>query len=95
MSQLNFFHQMQGKSQADRVMWHLEEHGRITNLQCHELYGIRHCPSVIREIRQRLAKSGRYEIVNERKKGCDRFGNKVWWDDYVLKEKEQKRANFA
>lgn len=85
--QMNIFHQLKGKSQADKVLWHLEQYGRITNMQCHDLYGIRHAPSVIRDIRKKLAIADKYEIINEKKKGCNRFGEKVWWEDYVLKEK--------
>ena len=90
--QLSVFHQVERTTQVGRVMWHLQEYGFITNKQCHELYGIRHCPSVIRDIREKLAKEGRYEIVNREKKGCNRYGEPTTWDEYVLKEKEQKRV---
>lgn len=83
--QQSLFSQWQGKSQADRVLWHLQTYGRITNLQCHDLYGIRHCPSVIRDLRKKFLKeNSKYSIINEKKKGCNRFGEPVWWDDYVL-----------
>lgn len=83
--QQSLFSQWQGKSQADRVLWHLQTYGRITNLQCHDLYGIRHCPSVIRDLRKKFLKENNgYSIINEKKKGCNRFGEPVWWDDYVL-----------
>ena len=55
MKQLDLFHQLKGKSQEDRVMWFLKEFGRISNKQCHEILGIRHAPSVIRNLRKKLA----------------------------------------
>ena len=83
--QQSLFSQWQGKTQSERVLWHLQTYGRITNLQCHDLYGIRHCPSVIRDLRKRFLKENNgYSIINEKKKGADRYGNPVWWDDYVL-----------
>lgn len=87
MTQLDLSHLLKGKSQEDKVMWFLEKHGRITNMQCHEVFGIRHAPSIIRNLRKKLAVKDEYEIVNERKEGCNRFGEKTWWDDYVLKKK--------
>ena len=86
---------LKGKSQADKVLWFLETHGRITNLQCHEILGIRHAPSVIRDLRKRFKNlNSPYEIINERKKGCNRFGEPCWWDEYVLiNRKEQENAN--
>jgi hypothetical protein len=87
--QLDLFNQLKGKSQADKVLWYLETHGRITNMQCHEIFGIRHAPSVIRDLRKRFQLQGnKYEIINEHKKGCNRFGEPVIWDDYVLKKKD-------
>ena len=77
---------LKGKSQVEKVWWWLQVHGRITNMQCHEIFGIRHCPSVIRDLRKKLANT-EWEIINERKEGCNRFGEPVWWDDYVLKAK--------
>ena len=77
---------LKGKSQVEKVWWFLQNHGRITNLQCHEIFGIRHCPSVIKKIRKKIEPT-QWEIVNERKKGCNRFGEPTWWDDYVLKTK--------
>lgn len=58
--------ELQGKSQADKVLWWLQKHGSITNAQCHEIFGIRHCPSVIRDIRKKFEQEGnRYEIINK------------------------------
>jgi len=80
-----FFKDFCKKSQADKIYWHLQEFGSITNLQCHAIYGIRHAPSVIRDIRQRLRFEGdHYRIENETKKGCNRFGKPSNWDVYKL-----------
>lgn len=75
--------ELKGKSQPDMVLWFLEKYGRISNLQCHEFFGIRHAPSVIRALRKRFENTD-YAIINEHKKGKDRFGNNTKWDDYVL-----------
>ncbi len=80
-----FFKGFCKSTQADKVLWHLENFGSITNLQCHAIYGIRHAPSVIRDLRQRLKFQGnKYKIENRTKKGGDRFGNAISWDEYVL-----------
>lgn len=84
--------QLKGKTQADKVLWFLENYGRISNEQCHRLLGIRHAPDAIRILRKRFLQIGEYEILNEHKKGCNRFGEPVWWVDYVLvRKKEGKR----
>ena len=81
-------------TQSDIVFWHLQKYGRITNLQCHELYGIRHCPSVIRDLKKKLVQQGcEYEIICERKKGCSRFGAKTWWKDYILVKTTSQSAS--
>ena len=42
-----------------------------------------------RDLRKRFQLQGnKYEIINEHKKGCNRFGEPVIWDDYVLKKKD-------
>lgn len=92
VAQLGLFDQLKGKSQAEKVLWYLQNHGRITNMQCHEIFGIRHAPSVIRDLRKKFLQQGsEYEIINERKEGCNRFGEPCYWDDYVLKKKEPKQ----
>lgn len=75
-------------TQAERVFNHLMEHGEITNMQCHLLYGIRHCPSVIRDIKKKLElEHSRYEIDTKPAKGCNRYGEKTNWLVYYLKQK--------
>lgn len=77
-----------GKSQASKVLWYLKTHGSITNMQCHEIFGIRHAPSVIRDIRKKFKEqNSEYEVVNEPEKGCNRFGEPCHWVRYTLKKK--------
>lgn len=68
-------------SQAERVYNHLLWRGSITNAEAHEQYGIRHLPSVIRDIKEKY----KVEFDKERLTGCNRFGDKVWWEKYILK----------
>lgn len=75
--------------QADKVWWHLKHLGKITNKDCHEIYGIRHCPSVIRDLRNNPFTYGdnHFYIESVRVNGeVDRFGNKVFHDIYTLKQ---------
>lgn len=68
-------------SQAERVYNHLQLWGSITNAQAHEMYGIRYLPSVIRDIKKHY----KVDFDKERLTGCNRFGDKVWWEKYILK----------
>lgn len=72
-------------SQAERVYNHLQIFGSITNAQAHEMYGIRHLPSVIRDIKEKF--NAEFE-PNQRITGCNQFGEKVWWEKYILKKKD-------
>ena len=70
-------------TQAERVYNHLQVFGSITNAQAHEMYGIRHLPSVIRDIKEKY----KAEFApNERITGVNRFGEPTWWDKYILKQ---------
>ena len=40
-------------SQSERIYTHLRIFGTITNAQAHNDYGIRHLPSVIRDIKKK------------------------------------------
>lgn len=83
-----FLRQLKGKSQADKILWYLENHGRITNKQCSSMFGIQHTPGAIRTLRKRFEKQGsEYEIKNETKNGLNIFGEKSHWDEYVLVKK--------
>ena len=86
MQDLSF---LRGKTQADKVFWFLQNYGSITNAQCHEIFGIRHGSSAIRDLRKRFRMTGEpYEITNEPQKGCNRFGEPCHWDKYTLVIKE-------
>ena len=71
-------------TQAKRIYNHLIKEGTITNAQAHNLYGIRHLPAVIRDIK----KIYNIMIFDWPAKGKNRFGEKVWWKVYSLNEKE-------
>ena len=74
--------------QADKVWWHLKKFGKITNKECHEIYGIRHCPSVIRDIRNNPFVYGdqHFYIEDIRNKEPDRWGNVSNFEIYTLKQ---------
>lgn len=75
--------------QADKVWWHLKNFGKITNKDCHEVYGIRHCPSVIRILRDNPFTYGEnhFYIESVRVNGeVDRFGKATFHDVYTLKQ---------
>jgi len=77
-------------SQIDRVYHHLLEHGEITNMQCHLLYGIRHCPSVIRGIKKKLERENQpYYIDTHEANGANRYGDKTTWYVYCLKSMDE------
>lgn len=74
------------KTQAQMVFWHLEKYGKITNQQAHDIYGIRHCPSVIRDLRDMFReKQAPYKIDNNHIDGFNRWGKKTTYDEYTLK----------
>lgn len=74
--------------QTDKVWWHLKNFGKITNKECHEIYGIRHCPSVIRDIRNNPFVYGEqhFYIQDVRNKEPDRWGNVSNFEIYTLKQ---------
>lgn len=59
-------------TQAKRIYNHLIKEGTITNAQAHNLYGIRHLPAVIRDIK----KIYNIMIFDWSAKGKNRFGEK-------------------
>lgn len=71
-------------TQAERVYNHLLIFGYITNAQANEMYGIRHLPGVIRDIKEQY----HAKFDKERMTGCNRFGEKVWWEKYILRPPE-------
>lgn len=75
------------KTQAQMIFWHLQKFGKITNQQAHDIYGIRHCPSVIRDLRDMFReKHAPYTIENEHIDGVNRWGKKTTYDEYTLRE---------
>ncbi len=67
-------------TQEERVFTHLQIWGTITNAQAHEDYGIRHLPSVIRDI-----KKNREVVIDEEwAEGINRFNEKCRWKIYKL-----------
>jgi hypothetical protein len=74
--------------QADKVWWHLKNLGSITNKICHEVYGIRHCPSVIRDIRDNPFTYGdnHFYIEDIRNNEPDRWGKSSNFEIYTLKQ---------
>ena len=73
-------------SQAERVYNHLQVFGFITNEQAHTMYGFRHLPAIIRDIKKQ------YNAIfdEEWMEGCNRFGEPVRWKKYILKPQEPK-----
>lgn len=78
-------------SQIDIVEHHLLEKGQITNMEAHDLYGIRHLPSVIKDLKDRLMEKRTYYIDFEDKTGVNRFGNKVKFRVYKLMKAEDEK----
>lgn len=73
------------KTQAQMLFWHLQQFNTITNQQAHEIYGIRHCPSVIRDLRDMFRdKNAPYRIINVTINGYNRWGKKTNYDEYTL-----------
>lgn len=75
-------------SQSERIYTHLQAFGTITNAQAHNDYGIRHLPSVIRDIK----KLYNIPIYDWWEKGVNRFNEKCQWKVYSLYEQKQKTA---
>jgi hypothetical protein len=80
------FEKFAGCSQPKKLWWHLKQFGFITNKDCHEFYGIRHCPAVIRDLKDNLKYfgAGDAQIVSVEKSGVDRWGNKTPFVEYTL-----------
>lgn len=85
------FDKLRNKTQDDRVLWHLEKFGKITNLIGFEVYRICHIPRKICNLRERFKfeKNG-YEIINRTKEGVNSWGKKCTYDEYVLIKNEDK-----
>ena len=75
-------------TQAARIYEHLKQKGTITNAQSHNLYGIRHLPAIIRDIKKLYGA----KISDDTQKGKNRFGEHCWWKVYRLEENEPQTA---
>lgn len=71
-------------TQESRVLGHLKKNGTITNAQAHNLYGIRHLPSIIRNIK----KHTKYSITDWWEEGVNRFSEKCRWKVYAIDEQQ-------
>lgn len=73
-------------SQPKKVFWHLKHYGKITNKECHEIYGIRHAPAVIRDLKDNLKyySDMRIGVDTIDKSEIDRWGNKTPFVEYIL-----------
>lgn len=71
-------------SQIERVYAHLQIRGSITNAEAHDLYGIRHLPSVIRGIKKKYGVS----FADEWKDGKNRYSEKCHWKVYKIEQKQ-------
>lgn len=70
--------------QSERIYNHLQIFGTITNAQAHSDYGIRHLPSVIRDIKKRYG----VKIYTWWESGNNRFNEKCRWEVYSLNEQK-------
>jgi len=84
------FEILKGKSQVERVRWHLLEFGRISNEQAHSLYGIRHLPRRIMDLEELLIQEkSDYWIEHIKKTGVNRFGDTTPFVDYTLRDSKE------
>ena len=72
------------KTQKDRVLDHLKEHGTITSWEAIQNYGITRLSEYIRQLRR-----DGYIITSNWTENINRYGDKVRYVIYELKEKEQ------
>ena len=72
------------KTQKDRVLDHLKEHGTITSWEAIQNYGITRLSEYIRQLRL-----DGYMIASNWTENINRYGDKVRYVIYELKEKEQ------
>lgn len=74
--------------QPDKVWWHLKHFGTITNTECREIYGINHCPSAIKAIRQNpfIYGENHYYIEDVDNKAPNRWGQISPFVIYTLRQ---------
>jgi hypothetical protein len=71
-------------TQEKRIFDHLQKFGTITNAQAHNDYGIRHLPSVIRDIKKHY----NITIYDWWKEGKNRFDEHCRWKVYSIYEQK-------
>ena len=69
-------------TQYDRVLYHLQRNGKLSQKQAINLYGAYRLADII----YRLRKDG-YKISTNYKSGKNRFGDNVSWAEYKLETK--------
>lgn len=74
------------KTQAEMVLFHLQEVGQITDLDAFKDYAIRRLAAVIYNLR-----ADGWEIETHHETGKNRFGRATKWARYTLKQESQLR----
>ena len=71
-------------NQREVILLHLLNNGYITNKDCNELYGFRHLPSIIRDLKKYYGCD--FDCVMQ--KQLNRFQQKTEFTEYHLKNRE-------
>ena len=66
-------------TQKEAVLRHLQEHGKITDLEAYKLYAIRRLGARIWDLR-----SDGYKIITKNTKEKNRFGQQTMFATYVM-----------
>ena len=74
-------------NQREVILLHLVNNGKITNKECNELYGFRHLPSIIRDLKKIYCCE--FDCVTQ--KGLNRYKQKEEHTEYHLKNREAYR----
>lgn len=67
-------------TQKEKILNHLKEHGRITDLEAYRMYAIRRLGARIYDLR-----ADGYTITSETTKAKNRFGQITRFSTYILK----------
>ena len=74
-------------NQREVILLHLVNNGMITNKDCNELYGFRHLPSIIRDLKKFYGCE--FDCVTQ--KQVNRYKQKTEFTEYRLKNREVYR----
>lgn len=66
-------------TQKDLILQHLQEHGKITDLEAYKLYAIRRLGARIWDLR-----ADGYKIITKNTKEKNRFGQQTMFATYVM-----------